>query len=272
MFRKPFMTITKASFLGPRVLAKPATVDALLSLLEEHGWEPLKWSVNERGGVPYSREDVVDAIASGRLGVYLQRSRVPKYSSSIGNSCLSGTMSLLVVEPSGMNATWHARFWELVDACASLVKPDISSAQAIPADRIPLPEECGTDDALELMLLGHSWQTAAGYTQYAIKGLACRTYLGPKYVEQFGRGRLLSTPAAVTETDWGAIRIDLHPEPWNAPLAELLATRRAAMAHLRPAGVFASYEITPEPHSARSNIDYTKGPNCVVPSYPREER
>lgn len=80
----------------------------------------------------------------------------------------------------------------------------------------------------------------------------------PLLIDQIGRSHLLSLPVPVVELPWGGVRIDLCERPWEATREQLHEAWLAAMQHLRPTGVFATYEV--EPNGA---VVWTRGPNLV---------
>ena len=230
--------------------------------MRDAGWEPQKWSVHERGGVPFVLEDAVAAVRGGALSLYFKRTRAPKHMMYFSTS---GSAARTVIECSALPITRMQEHWALGEALAAILTPDFGEVVALPWD--PLPgistlEEYGDADQVSLRRMNGC---ASGFFHDGISTLSTRTYFGPNYIAQFGRDFLLSTPAMVTELPWGGIRIDLHEKPWEASPEELLAVYHPAMNHLRQSPVLTTSKA--RMWDGRLLVERKKGPAFKMVDY-----
>ena len=256
------MTVATVFFDGPPVLRDPDALANVLRCLADTGWEPTKWSTTERGGVPYTLEDAVAAVESGALSLYFKRVRVPKWS---GYFDTSGATAGFVFEPASLPLARMPEHWALGDALATILTPDFGSVAALPWEALPYPrtmDDIANEDSLAR---GEMQRNAQSLFHSGVDGLSTRTYFGPNYVEQLGRGFLLSTPAMVTELPWGGIRIDLHEKPWEASPEELLAVYHPAMNHLRQSPVLTTSKA--RMWDGRLLVERKKGPAFKMVDY-----
>ena len=257
------MTITRTTLWGPPVLRDPDTLTALLQCLADAGWEPQKWSVNERGGVPFAVDDVVASVRSGALSLYFKRTRAPKWYGHFGTS---GAASIFDLESRALPLARMPEHWVLGDALATILTPDFGDVAALPWEALPglaTLEEYNDQDSVALRRMTGG---AAGFYHNGIKGLSTRTYFGPNYIEQFGREFFMATPALVTELAWGGIRIDLHERPWEATPQELLAVYHPAMRHLRQSPVLTTLKPRTRADGTLA-VDVKKGPAFKMVDY-----
>jgi hypothetical protein len=240
---------------GTTSLREQGNLNALLDALERFPkCVPEFWSLSERSKLPYSRSEICEQSESA-YSIYLRRNKVAKYFGwfKIGFKPYVD----FEFNPSLAERDWPL-FFQFADALAQAFKPDIATVYISPsyADA-PWPND--EDKYLNLMVRSANIIPVKYYKE-GPRGLAMRTYLGPHYIEQFGRELLLSTPgAAIEEQQWGGMRLDLSETPWALSVPDLIAHWKDAMDHLSPAQVFANVEITPE-----QNINYTKGSRCIT--------
>ena len=257
------MTIAETIFRGPPVLRDPDTLTTLLQCLTDAGWEPTKWSVNERGGVPYVLEDAVQRVRDGELGLFFRRLRAPKWE---GYFDTSGATSGFVIEHASLPLSRMPEHWARGDALASILTPDFGDVAALPWDPLPGITTLEEYDDADQVGLRRMSGCASGFFHNGISGLSTRTYFGPNYIEQLGREFLMATPALVTELAWGGIRIDLHERPWEATPQELLAVYHPAMRHLRQSPVLTTLKPRTRADGTLA-VDVKKGPAFKMVDY-----
>jgi hypothetical protein len=254
---KPVRIIIR--LLGTTQLYEENHLNALLDALEQFPkCTPEFWSLDERSKLPYNREEITtqaELRQNGRtVSVYLRRNKVAKYFGWFN-------MSYKPYIDFEFNPALAEKDWLLVfEFAETLVKafnPDIATASISPGFSRPWLSE---DDKYLSLINRCAGLAPVDYYKHGPRGLAMRTYIGPHYIEQFGREFLLSTPGvAIEEQQWGGMRIDLSENPWTLSVPDLISHWKQAMEHLAPAQVFADVEITP-----KQRVIYTKGSRCVT--------
>jgi hypothetical protein len=189
----------------------------------------------------------------------VRRTKAPTYD---GYLSLSNEPRIeLEVNPK-LNDTQQAWLFDVSDRLADAFHPDIGITHVWRRVRAvdKLDDPWATDDERDAELMYRAALLSANdYYATGPYGLGMRTYLGPHYVEQFGREQIESLPLVVTKLAWGGYRIDLVAEPWKANVATLVAAWRAGMSHLSAAKVFA------EPIVRNGRLaGYSKGELSVI--------
>lgn len=236
-------------------------VEQLFAHMQESGLEPLKWSTQD-GAVrlPFSMQEVVDARAGGASTTYFKRQKAPRFEGFIGAE----------------QSFWNPSSIELQDFSAEAVAGVFATAEKWAGEGLFDAVVCGgcssvfqentrlyrlttqSDRTQAEMRLGHH----LGDSKVGpLLGLALRTYIGARYVKQFGEDLLLRTPGVVVTRTGDGLMVDLGPEPWTLSKEEAAERWTVAMNHLRPAGIFA---VSDEMLRNR-----TKGPNCQIAYAPR---
>lgn len=216
--------------------------DVLLPLLRQLQSQPLLaaelWGLDQHTDRPYDEQEIARLADGAPLASALQlrRGKRIQYSAQILLGRFPGVS--LQIAPQTPARDWPALF-VLGDALAEVYQPDIAWVH-ISADLEP-PFD---DPQQETRFLIDSGVVGAGvsYEDFGPGGFGLRTYIGPRFVELFGRDLLLSTPAVVAALPWGGVRVDLVEQPWQADAPPLTSVWRAAMEHVRPAQVFSTPE------------------------------
>jgi hypothetical protein len=141
-----------------------------------------------------------------------------------------------------MPAKDYPLVFEASDAVAAACEPDIGWVHF--SSHVNLPSATPGDEIQEVMDLATDAH-AGRWRDQGPRGLGMRTYIGPLFLEQLGRERVLSLPVPVTALSWGGVRVDLTERPWACTREELHDAWLRAMEHLRPAGIFATYQVSP---------------------------
>jgi hypothetical protein len=249
----------RISLIGPTALKTSRDYLRLLSVLESHGFRPQKWSLQERGGLPYeSAEAVVEAVSSGgSSNLYLKRSIAPQFRLDLHGG---GTLYM----SSALSAKHQASFWEMSENVGALMEPDIGYVECPPIEPVRMPDPVAWANDLVaretyiVRLLG------AALLKHGFIGLGVRTFLGARMVQAIGREHLLSLPRViVSDYGKGSIRVDVSTAPWEMTLPEFHEVRSAAMHHLRKSGVLSTAKAST--WAGRARLEWTKGPNFVDP-------
>ncbi|WP_151174089.1 hypothetical protein [Pseudoalteromonas ruthenica] len=256
---KPFQI--NISMLGTNPLNNEALFTELLDVLEHYPeFAPEFWNTEERGKLPYNREDILAKATAVTKGageeIYLKRNKAAKY---FGRIAVMPRQSIFFEFDPKLNHKHYPTLFEFADRLVQVFKPDVASVHI---DR-PYPDEPWQSERDEIMeMMGEAaFLAPVDYFKVGPKGLAMRTYLGPHYVKQFGQELLLSTPKTQTELQpWGGVRLDLSDTPWELPEQTQIEHWQAAMAHLRPAKVFAEMEVDVE----YCDVECTKAENCTI--------
>ena len=251
----------KFEMLGTKPLNDEALFTELLDVIESSPeFAPQFWSLEERGKLPYDRDDILDKIKTVELGsyadIYLKRNKAAKYSGSID----VGPKQYIEFEfDPKINSKHYPALFEFADRLVQVFKPDIASAHVFR----PYPDEpweSERDEHIEMMGKA-AYLAPVDYFKVGPKGLAIRTYFGPHYVKQFGQELLLSTPKTQTKLQpWGGIRLDLSEAPQELSEQAQIEHFQTAMEHLCPAEVFAEMEVDVE----YCDIECTKAENCII--------
>ena len=157
-----------------------------------------------------------------------------------------------------LNSKHYPTLFEFTDKLVQIFKPDVASIHIDP----PLPVDPWETalEAVTAQVAYSSYLVPVDYFKVGPKGLAMRTYFGPHYVKQFGQALLMSTPSTQTTLQpWGGVRLDLSETPWTLTEHELVENWQTAMAHLRPAKVFAEVEVY-----QNRDFNYKKAENCTI--------
>ena len=256
---KPFRI--KFSMVGTNPLNDKKLFTELLDVIESYPeFAPQFWSLEERGKLPYNRDDILNKIKMVEFGnyadIYLKRNKAAKYCGSID----VGPKQYIEFEfDPKLNSKYYPALFEFADRLVQVFKPDIASVHVFR----PYPDEpweSERDEHIEMMGKA-AYLAPVDYFKVGPKGLAMRTYLGPHYVKQFGQELLLSTPKTQTELQtWGGIRLDLSAAPWELTEQAQIEHWQTAMEHLRPAKVFAEMEVDVE----YCDIECAKAENCTI--------
>jgi hypothetical protein len=219
--------------------------DALSPIIQTLAAAPLfapeTWGLDERSAFPFDLKRAI-SNANGKASQFmlqLRRKRRLKYTAFIR---LSDRPAFAIELSEKTPAADWPHLFALGDLLTAAYQPDIAWAHLFAKVKPPLTSTEG--ETQRLMDIGVG-AFDHHYIDYGPGGLGLRTYFGPRIISLFGRDLLLSTPAQITELDWGGIRLDLVAEPWKAAQGDLRAAWRAAMEHLRPAQVFAEMTLMP---------------------------
>lgn len=234
-----------------------ATLRKLLSKISEASWIPTKWSLREKGGLPYSMDDVLAHLEQG-VTVYLRRSIAPKYELRLRKSSLRW-------EYAQIPADMLAAQWVLTRDIALLAMPEFGVVTTTP---VPPTPGYGLDPRREvewesgLMSVLHNAADADG-----LIGLAPRTIIGPRLTSLLGREVLLGIPGVNHYLmPNGGVILELSDAPWSLSLDELIEIRRPATAYLRARGLLSVPTTSVWPgRTDRVIVDWRPGPN-----YPAE--
>lgn len=255
---KPFKV--QVEMLGTNPLNDEALFTELLDVIESYPeFAPQFWSLEERGKLPYNRDDILDKIKTVELGsyadIYLKRNKAAKYFGSID----VGPKQYIEFEfDPKLNSKHYPALFEFADRLVKVFKPDIA---LVHIDTPVYPRPFDSSEHKNSRVVSSTASLApVDYFKVGPKGVAMRTYFGPHYVQQFGQELLLSTPKTQTELQsWGGIRLDLSEAPWDLTEKALIEHWQTAMAHLRPAKVFADLEVY-----QNRKFKYTKAENCTI--------
>ena len=215
----------------------------VLDVLDARGLTPQKAGLEERAKKPYERDGVLGLLserptAFAQTKMYLWRTARLKYMAWL--ALWDEARIVVEFEPTPPPTEWQSIF-ELGDALAAVFQPDWGAAGIafdLRADVRRAPADADEMDAC--LVTASTSLDGLQYRRSGPSGLSWRTYIGPFFVEQFGRERIESLPLVVEKLAWGGYRIDLVPEPWKADFPTVLEAWRRGMAHLRDANVFPS--------------------------------
>lgn len=248
------------AMLGTVPLNDKALFAELLNVLESYPeFAPEFWSLQERGKLPYNRTEILAKIEMVEFGnyahIYLKRNKSKKY---VGRISVAPKQFIIFEFDPKLNSKHYPALFELTDHLVQIFKPDIASMHISPPNPV---RPWQTDSELNTAEITHATLLApVDYFKLGPKGLAMRTYFGPHYVKQFGQELLMSTPSTeATLQPWGGVRLDLSPTPWTLTEHELVENWQAAMAHLRPAKIFAEVEVY-----QNRMFNYKKAENCTI--------
>ncbi|MEG3759477.1 hypothetical protein V5096_16145 [Pseudoalteromonas carrageenovora] len=256
---KPFRI--KFSMVGTNPLNDKKLFTELLDIIESYPeFAPQFWSLEERGKLPYSRDNILDKIKTVEYGsyahIYFKRIKAAKL---VGKISVAPKQYINFEFDPKLNSKHYPALFEFADRLVQVFKPDAASVHIVR----PYPDEpweSERDEHIEMMGKA-AYLAPVDYFKVGPKGLAMRTYLGPHYVQQFGQELLLSTPKTQTELQpWGGIRLDLSEAPWELTEQAQIEHWQTAMEHLRPAKVFAEMEVDVE----YCDIECTKAENCTI--------
>ncbi|MBH0055415.1 hypothetical protein I6F65_00400 [Pseudoalteromonas sp. SWXJZ94C] len=255
---KPFKV--EVEMLGTNPLNDEALFTELLDVIESYPeFAPQFWSLEERGKLPYNRDNILDKIKTVEFGsyahIYLKRNKAAKL---VGKISVAPKQYIKFKFDPKMNSKHYPALFEFADRLVQVFKPDVASVH-IDTPVYPRPFE-SSEHKNSRVVSSTASLAPVDYFKVGPKGLAMRTYLGPHYVKQFGQELLLSTPKAQTELQsWGSIRLDLSEAPWELTEHALIEHWQTAMAHLRPAKVFADLDVY-----QNRKFKYTKAENCTI--------
>ena len=245
---------------GTNPLNNEAMFAELLDVLESYPeFAPSFWSLQERGKLPYNRDNILEKISGVEFGnyahVYLKRSKAAKY---VGYIDVAPRQFIKFQFDPKLNSKHYPTLFEFTDKLVKIFKPDIASMYIGPSNPVR-PWE--TKPEVNIAEINEATFLApVDYFKVGPKGLAMRTYFGPHYVKQFGQALLMSTPSTQTTLQpWDGVRLDLSETPWTLTEHKLVEHWQTAMAHLRPAKVFAEVEVY-----QNRKFKYTKAENCTI--------
>ena len=240
---------------GKTPLYERERLAAVLAAMLDSDTAPTHWGTEDGG-----KREVIDLTAMLSLvegtpstrELYLQRRTAPSWAGSVRLSRRPGISLVGTFQTTTM-------FDMLDDAFC----PDVAVAWLGPE----LPQSWSDVDERDVCYIAACASLApVDYYRVGPRGLSLRTVFGPHYVDQFGRDALLDTPATLTELEWGGVRIELTSGRFDEHLDEALATWRAAMTHLEPAGIFAPPKIDEERHRIRLQTTRPGGGPSAVSS------
>jgi len=225
---------------GDRPFFRSDVLAPVLSALAAHKlFAPARWGLGEGADRPFNAEDVLRVAQgeSSQFTLQLERDERVKHSTLIRLSRRPGLTTEL---PPTTNVDDWRHLFELGDPLTESYRPDIAWAHVFSNLSTPVSNEAErTQLRIDASVVG----SGTAYDDEGPGGLALRTYLGPRFVEQIGKELLLSAPAHVSELPWGGVRIDLVKEPWRATQEELHAVWLAVTEHLKPARFFSEQEV-----------------------------
>lgn len=209
----------------------------VLAILEWHGLGlPERWGTGDRPPDSFDRNRYERAeIGPGPFVLELLRDTRPSwklYLSMDDRAWLS-----MSAQSETLDAIGPEKWFELADAVADALEPDCAFAHlnaALSAVPSKIRDERAAIDSNVL--------EGVRYYSDNTLNLPMRTWFGPRLLRQIDRAALnrLSPPAAVSDTAWDGVRIDLLPKPWQADALRLVEVQRAAMQELRTSGLFRS--------------------------------
>jgi hypothetical protein len=143
--------------------------------------------------------------------------------------------------PAPVSVATIRRFAELAVRVAAVLQPDIVWVTDLRRPEPPLDEQAR---AWAEMVNGAKGSPPR-YHANGPGGLGLRTIVGPSFIAQIGRERLMTLPAptVVTPCAWGGLTIDLVPDPWDADPSRIVAAFLSAREHLAPARFFSRVRV-----------------------------
>ncbi|MGB0867278.1 MAG: hypothetical protein ACPGSC_12260 [Granulosicoccaceae bacterium] len=259
------------SMFGLTDLRQPDTLEKVLDVFESNPkFIPEYWGIDERKRLPYDRAAVIDeadiSTPRQRYGtVYLWRRKSVNYFATVR---ASETPWIDVEFKVNQSQRAIAAAFDWANELVACFRPDIAvmSHHDMP-DISDLSHEQKTH-ALAMQPL--TYLIPVDYWELGPVGLAQHTWVGPYFIEQLTRDKLLSTPSVVCdEQDWGGIRISLGDDcqPWLHDYFDIADHRAAAMAHLEPLEIFRVATIESDRPDFR--MQERKGHKCIMRSrYP----
>jgi hypothetical protein len=214
---------------------------------------PTHWGGDERVRKPYNRSDAIrfanklEPPVGGTIHLY--RDRAVQYGGSFGVS--KHPFISFDFDKSMVAARWP-ELLDLADSLASIFQPRFGTVH-IRRSVGPWKSE---QDRLQALMHYCASTAPVDFNRHGPRGLGMRTYFGGDIVGLFGRDLLLSTPAIVTDLDWGGVRIDLGEDMWNINGENLLERWQSAMRHLEKAKAFA----VPEFNQRHAAISFSPSP------------
>jgi len=232
--------------------AAQAVRDFLVTVEADPILIPTTWGPAERQRLEYRKEDILARAAGEKFAgvVYIHRNKAIKYDGSvdIGPFRYIG----FSFDKALAESQWPALL-SLSDRLAAAIKTRFAVFHIFRAVPFPWTSE---EDKLRRLMNVAAYPVPSVFRKNGPLGLGLRTIFGGDIIDLFGRERLLSTPARVSELPWGGIQIDLAKDLWNIEPETLAQTWKAAMDHLAPAQAFA----VPVFREGREAIMFTPSP------------
>lgn len=201
--------------------------------------KPEYYSSDDRMYYDYNHDDIISFATGDVLPFDLQirRKKRIKYNSIIK---LDDRPGINIDFGQNIASKDLAYSFAFANRLAETYRPDFGWMHLFSGNQPPFEDELARN--IYRIDIGMSG-IAPRYDRYGPGGLGLRTFIGPRYVEIFGRELLLSTPAHIKELSWGGICIDLVPNPWQATPEDIIPVWQQSMEHLRSAQVFTHIEL-----------------------------
>lgn len=213
-------------------LRSRSNLGQLLDVLENvEKLAPTNWGPDERARNIYDREEMIAEVSSmDEFSVVgLRRAKPPRYSGYFWAGD-AGLKMLKLEFGSGVRQSDLPLIFKLGDGLADVLEPEYGFVHLI--WRKEDPE--GTYSAASV-ITGDKFQACGP------KPPVARTWFGPHLVKLIGHDLLESVGGPTETLPWGAIRLDLAAEPWEANFKTLSEKRLEITERLSKSGVFGDY-------------------------------
>ena len=243
--------------VGSRPLYDGGVRNKILEVLLKHPkFVPEQWGYSERGGNKFEAAEVLvpDAGGPSQDTLYFRRRRGIRYEMMF----FLGRRPNLAweFEPPPPVDAW-AELFAIAEGFASAYEPDVLWISARLKQKFDFNDE---ESRVDQLMDSSTGGAPVHYRKHGVGGLGIRTVFGPRLVEQIGRELLatLPAPAVVKDLKWGGMLIDLVPEPWSKPMADVRASWVKCMKHLEPNPFMTKLELFPN-GAVRRTLPQTPG-------------
>ncbi len=206
------------------VLASPRGLAQLFDALDTLGLIPTHQGADERAGERFDREALVAAVTARPHAFALARRKAPRFTAAIGGQP-AGELGAVHLDLPGTHDP--AAVFAIGDRLAEVFRAEHGVVH-------PTFEGAGAFNAASVL---EAWRIQ----QYGLKAPGARTWYGAHLRALVGDPRLASAGGVLRETGWGALSLDLVPEPAHAHFTTLVRRQREALAALAPSGAFGDY-------------------------------
>lgn len=252
-------SLIKVDMVGSKPLYDSEVRNKLIEELVKHPkLLPEQWGYAERGGKKFDADAMLahDAGGPSQYVLHFRRRRGARYEMRMS----------LHKRP---NLVWDfepppppellPELFATAEAFANAYEPDVLWLKG----RVKAPFDFNDEGSRIDELIDSSGEGApVRYREKGVAGLGIRTVFGPLLADQIGRDLLatLPRPAVVQQLKWGGVLIDLVPEPWSKPIAEVRESWVACMKHLEPNSFMTKVELLPN-RAVRRTVPTTPGWN-----------
>lgn len=246
---------------GTWLMDDPQTLTAFLDWMREsEEFGPTAWAPDERVSLPFDSREVLEFVGNRKSGTFYVRREAQERSYEL--ACGFGRQNTFWLEMGDPDdQAVREPLFAMAEVLCEMLSPDYCTVNY---GRSIRPWE-NRDQMLLTVMKAQAFISPVTYFKEGPRGLAMRTYLGPRLAEQFPTGTLESSPLVLAGTAWGGRRLDLAEDPWRLTPEEALDPWKMAWDAVKPAKVFARVS----PSRNQRSLYFYKGENCEIPQRPQ---